>query len=356
MNSVLSLSLSRDLCDRTSYAFSRHKKYAEHLKMLVVLVFTTEKHKAIRDGNLVVIPTNSSHILSGLVDFMRISSRICRDHAIDVVTSQDPFFVGLAGLLISKGRPFRPQLHTQAFSSKYWRSSSWLNRIQHLVGSFVIRRCDKIRVVNPQELNFMRSKGIDSELIPIATSENQFFPEKCDKDIDLLFVGRFVHAKNISFLLDVIRVIKSKNPDIKVVFIGKGTIAVEEEVAEFGLRDIVRIVSFVDHSRLRSYYNRSRLLVLPSLYEGWGLVAVEASLCECPVIMSNTGCAGEIVIDGHSGFVCDVNDKDCFVSRVQDYLSDEHLRSSHGKNARVECLRKLDDNDMMQKWVGFLNG
>jgi mannosyltransferase len=70
-------------------------------------------------------------------------------------------------------------------------------------------------------------------------------------------------------------------------------------------------------AEVKKIYNQSDLFVLPSNYEGWGLTAIEALASGLPVIMTDTGCAHEVIIDGETGLVVPVGDEKLLGEKIR---------------------------------------
>lgn len=360
MKKVLMLSLDDNMFSRKSTdTRERQKNYEKGLKRLTILVFTRKKYKVYNYGNLKIIPTNSGNIFKGFFDFIKIIKNLKIKSDFDVITTQDPFFLGIIGKYASKlfKAKLKPQIHTEAFSNKYWRSSSAFNYIQYIIGLLITKRCDSIRVVSKRTARYFKKNKIKTEFIPISTDLSKFNCKGTKKEIDILFVGRLVKAKNLFFLIDVIGKLRENFPKIKNCIIGDGPLnnKLKKYVLKKGLKDNIKFVGNLNHNQLKKYYQKSKIFLLPSLYEGWGLVCIEASMAEVPVIMSNTGCAGEIVINNKSGLVCEINNQKAFINALSNYMKDKKLRDLHAKNAKKLCLEKLKTTRLRQRWVNFLN-
>ncbi len=80
--------------------------------------------------------------------------------------------------------------------------------------------------------------------------------------------------------------------------------------------------------------------MLTSNYEGWGLAAVEAASYGLPIIMTNVGCAGELIKDGVSGLVVPVGDQKKLTEAMGQLIVDKELREALGQNA-AKSVRNL---------------
>jgi glycosyltransferase involved in cell wall biosynthesis len=120
--------------------------------------------------------------------------------------------------------------------------------------------------------------GIDLELI----RQTEASPE----NFDIIFAGRLLRHKNADKVLQALPEVKKAFPHIKFIIIGDGPEKkrLEELSHCLNLESNVRFMGFVEENKLFSYMKSSKLLVLPSSREGFGMVALEARACGLPVL------------------------------------------------------------------------
>ena len=136
-------------------------------------------------------------------------------------------------------------------------------------------------------------------------------------DFILLYVGRIEKVKGLTNVIEALHILNEKNlplfAKVKLIVIGGGK--KDEELAEnkevsrikrameqHDLKDKVFFLGSVDQAHLQKYYSAADALVVPSLYESFGLVTVEALACGTPVIVSQIGKMKSIVKEGKNGF------------------------------------------------------
>jgi glycogen(starch) synthase len=119
----------------------------------------------------------------------------------------------------------------------------------------------------------------------------------------IVFAGRLEYEKGVQTILEAMPLIDRLSPGVSLVLAGTGTYrsALEARAASLGLDGRVRFLGFVDEKRLRGLYAAADLVVVPSLYEPFGLVALEAMATGTPVLASDTGGLREIVDHGVTG-------------------------------------------------------
>jgi D-inositol-3-phosphate glycosyltransferase len=158
----------------------------------------------------------------------------------------------------------------------------------------------------------------------------------------VLFVGRIEPLKGIDVLL---RAVSHLDGRFRVLVIGGDgkDVARKSELAvlasELRIADRVKFLDAVPHHDLPLYYNAADICVVPSYYESFGLVAVEAMACGLPVIASRVGGLKETVLDGQTGYLVPWLCPEPFAERLELLLNNEPLRRSLGREARAAAER-----------------
>lgn len=138
-----------------------------------------------------------------------------------------------------------------------------------------------------------------------------------------LYVGNSKPHKNLGVLLDAMKRL-SADHDVELVMVMHPDRSLQSEVVRRGLEGRLTIRGGMDDWELASWYRGAVALVLPSLYEGFGLPIVEAMASGCPVIGSDRTAIPEVI--GNAGLIfnaCDPSELEC---RMRQLLSDESLR------------------------------
>jgi glycosyltransferase involved in cell wall biosynthesis len=144
------------------------------------------------------------------------------------------------------------------------------------------------------------------------------------EQIDILYSGRLLHNKGVDLLVEAVAKLRSERPEVRCVIIGNGP---EKEhlvalIAARGLESNVTIRPFVDDERdLFSLMKSARVFVLPSVREGFGLVALEATACGTPVVTTNheDNAARDLIIPGRNGLLCSPDEAD-IAAKVSEIL------------------------------------
>ena len=142
----------------------------------------------------------------------------------------------------------------------------------------------------------------------------------------VLFVGALQPRKNAGTLIEAFKRLR-EHDDLELVLAGGdrgGLDEVRERVRDLGLAGRVRLLGHVSEDALPGLYAAAELLAFPSLYEGFGLPALEAMACGTPVCASSTTGLGEAV--GDAGLTFDPTSAEEIADRMTRLLEDEQLR------------------------------
>ena len=145
----------------------------------------------------------------------------------------------------------------------------------------------------------------------------------------ILFVGRFIPVKGIPILFEAFERVAAQNEDVSLLLVGRGSL--EEEMCArreaSSARERIFIQPFASQQDLPKFYAVADLFVLPSFYETFGAVVVEAMASGLPVVTtSSVGAAADLVRDGENGRVVKPGDSDALASAISQILNNDALR------------------------------
>jgi glycosyltransferase involved in cell wall biosynthesis len=156
-----------------------------------------------------------------------------------------------------------------------------------------------------------------------------------------LFVGTIEPRKNLDQLLKAFALIPEtyRNQYSLVIAGGKGWggVNLERLIGEYGLNESVKVLGYVTDHELATLYSNARFLIMPSIYEGFGLPLLEAMQCGTPVLTSQAGSMAEVAGDG--GIFIDPYSIESISFGIQRMLADDDLIKNLGRNA----LRRSQD-------------
>jgi len=167
----------------------------------------------------------------------------------------------------------------------------------------------------------------------------------------LISIGRLFEAKGYPYLIEAIKILKSKYPDIKLLIIGEGEEKNKLETQIRGLNLEKNIFLLGRKENVSNYLNASDIFVLASLWEGFGLAIVEAMACGLPVITTNVGGIPEIIKDKISGLLVNPKDFKILAQKI-DYLLnlDADSKERFALKGRKIVEQKFPLEKMMTKY------
>lgn len=174
---------------------------------------------------------------------------------------------------------------------------------------------------------------------PIYVIHNSVEVSKIEKGIkygQIVYVGRLLFYKNLEVVVKAINLIKDIEPKIKLVIIGSGP-------HKESLENLVKALELQKHVEFRGYLEEvektgiiaeSQALVFPSLYEGFGLVVLEAFAQTKPVLGSNVRPISDIVEHGITGYVLDPHDEKSWADHILKIIRNQDKTIQMGYAAR----------------------
>lgn len=150
----------------------------------------------------------------------------------------------------------------------------------------------------------------------------------------VFFIGRLVPEKGLWQLVQAFPQVLYQVPDAKLIIGGKGPMknALDKAALELGINNRIIYTGFIKEETRNYLYHRAQAAVFPSLYEPFGIVALEAMATNTPVIVSDVGGLSEIVQDGVNGLKVKPGDIDELADAIVKVLSDQQLADQLKRN------------------------
>jgi rhamnosyl/mannosyltransferase len=166
----------------------------------------------------------------------------------------------------------------------------------------------------------------------------------------ILFVGRLVYYKGLSYLVEAMSMVR----DATLVIIGSGPLRgrLLADIARFGLEERIKVFPHVPEDELHAFYEACDMLVLPSTErsESFGLVQVEAMACGKPAVSTRIGTGVPFVnLDGVTGLTVPPRDSMALAAALEKLVADPALRVSYGKNAKERAFREFSARQMIDR-------
>ncbi len=275
----------------------------------------------------------------------------------DLVHGHD-WLVAVAGDHLAKR--FRCPFVTTIHATEYGRHQGWVDKHPqshiHGVENWMANRADRVITCS----HYMRGHvadiyGLDEDritVIPNGIDPDDLIPVD---DLDTLrgrfaapderlviLVGRLVYEKGFQLALEALPPIIERLGNVRFLVAGSGTHEAElqRQAAELGLLEHGTFLGWIGDDVLHSLYRIADLCVVPSLYEPFGLVALEAMASDCPCIVADTGGLREVVPGGDRvGLRFNGGDAEHLGVMIERMLTDDALRERLVAEAGEHILR-----------------
>jgi glycosyltransferase involved in cell wall biosynthesis len=205
---------------------------------------------------------------------------------------------------------------------------------------------------------WLEKKGCESskiEVIPVCINTGIYRPGKRESHTNcrILFVGRLVPIKGIKLLIDAFLDLIKEVKHAELLVIGDGPLRTELEtmLTKLKIKNRVKLLGSLPRSKILEYYQSSDIFALPSFYESFGIVNLEAMSCGLPVISTFVGGIPEVVKDGYSGFLIEPGNKFLLKEYLIKLISDDGLREKIGYQARQHVVRNFSYEVIIPKMI-----
>ncbi len=310
---------------------ARILEYGKLFEELCVIVYTHAGKKEEVVGNVHLWPTNNRWKFGYFRRALKLGKDILRAGGEWTVSSQDPFETGWVAYRLKKvfGVPFQAQIHTD-FLSPYFRRGSLKNRLRVILGKWIARKADRIRVVSDRIRDSLivldSNSGKKIVVLPIFVDLDKVRstvpdPEaqkkyKSDSEFLLLTVARNAPEKNLGLAKEIVDELKTKHPKLNWLLISDAVSALH-------------------------YYKMADIFLLTSNYEGYGMAAVEAAAAGVPVVMTDVGVA--------LGATFPVGNRDAAVKIIEDLIKNPAKRQEL-VNKQNEFFRNWPTKEQYLEW------
>ncbi|HEX5732544.1 MAG TPA: glycosyltransferase family 4 protein [Blastocatellia bacterium] len=141
----------------------------------------------------------------------------------------------------------------------------------------------------------------DSEKRPVRGS----YYSKAENGVELIFVGQLIHRKGIDLLIEAVGPLMAEKANLYLTIVGSGELMpmLSEQVCSLGLSERIKFDGAMASREIRSRMAVADMLVLPSRWDGWGMVVNEAFSVGIPVIVSDRCGVADLVRDGLNGYI-----------------------------------------------------
>lgn len=172
-----------------------------------------------------------------------------------------------------------------------------------------------------------------------------------DQEKIVYYVGRMTHEKGVSGLIQAApRILREMNQRVKFVFIGGGhTEHLKQQAKELGIWKHCFFAGFMPDQDLDRFQTIADCAVFPSLYEPFGIVALESFAARVPVVVSDAGGFPEVVRHGRTGIVTWVSNPESIAWGILEILKRPEFARSLVQSAYEDLVRRFDWSKLAQQ-------
>jgi glycogen(starch) synthase len=289
-------------------------------------------------------------------DMYELGMGLCEQLDFDLIHSHDWLVADVAERLAERiGRPWLVTVHATEFGRHQGWVSSYPQSHIHAVERHMVAAADGVITCS----HYMRghvATVLAAPLGRITVIQNAVDPRDLEADVDLdllrtrfaqpherlvLLVGRLVYEKGFHLALDALAQVIGNVGGVRFVVAGSGTAEAElrEQARRLGLMRHGTFLGWIGDDMLHSLYRTAEITIVPSIYEPFGLVALEAMACGCMCIVADTGGLREVVpADGTVGLRFRSRDSGALGEVLAQILTDDEARAKLIAEAREHVL------------------
>jgi glycogen synthase len=162
-----------------------------------------------------------------------------------------------------------------------------------------------------------------------------------DKENIVFFVGRHVFEKGIHLLAEAAKEVINQKSNVKFVIAGTGpmTEEIKNRIRNYGIDNKFVFTGYIDDNTKNKLYRVANAAIFPSIYEPFGIVALEAMAASCPVVVADVGGLGELVVHNKTGLKAYAGSSDSLAYNIKQIL-DNKILSNKLKNNAIKIVKE----------------
>jgi glycosyltransferase involved in cell wall biosynthesis len=262
--------------------------------------------------------------------------KIHKKYKIDIVESLEAYSIGFIYYLFYKKPPYVIKLHTPEGIIFRWNERN-INidiKLLSLMEEFWLWRAKKIvAITNSMKKLIKEFYRVRLQNIPVVHNPlslaNFHRDKEGEKEDFFIFIGRLEFRKGPHILVEAIPYVIKEFPDVRFYFIGKDCGMkgyLESKISEFNCGKNVIFYEHLPREEIFSFYKKALACVIPSLWENFSYVMLEAMALKCLLVVSEVGGLSEVITDGKNGFTfrpgsfLDLKDKLIYILRNKEKM------------------------------------
>jgi len=296
---------------------------------------------------------------------IREARKIFKHEQIDLIHSNN-FSPALAGSILST---ITKTIHITTifdiFSNTekdFWRKWSKQTNVSK-INAMLVPIFEKLLIMLKHEAFHTISEATKNDIIEIGSSKsiyvipptiNKIIPRNSKSNsFQFIYVGRLVFYKNLETIIKAIKLVSETNSKIKLIIVGDGPHreTLENIVKKLDLQKNIEFAGYVSAENKIKLISESIALLFPSMYEGFGLVILEAFSQKKPVIVSNIRPMSDIVKHEETGYVLEPHDEKMWAQYIMRIIEKPEEGKILGENGKKLFETKYTQDLMYEKLI-----
>ncbi len=233
---------------------------------------------------------------------------------------------------------------------------------------FLTNRYRKVPFITKSELasEFLRKKGfenvttvgvgLDKDKIQDSNNVESLISRTNNNEKWLLYIGKIEERRNIIFLVKVLKRLKDENKNVKLILIGNGRKEYKEKVFDFakslGVFDSIIYKEKIQQNEISKIYKKCDIFLLPTEYEIFGMVLLEAMYFNLPVITTLNGGSSVLIKNRENGIIINLNE-DEWVKNINELLENKDFRENLAKKASLTIKEEFLWDKLVYRFINI---
>jgi glycosyltransferase involved in cell wall biosynthesis len=300
-----------------------------------------------------------------IINSIFVGNRVISKYNIDIIHTNSYIPIIAGGILKKiRNKPVVTTVHdvlTGSASDGWdkWRKLNKLPRYYVYLGRILEKICLSMPVsvihsvsdATTQDIQNVNSNICIETIYNSIDASNYYTTNEIVYDNFVLFIGRLVFYKNVEILIKAFQLISEETNPPQLIIAGDGPMReyLRNLAEELGIRDNVIFLGIVSNEEKIEYLRKCSALALPSTFEGFGLVILEAFLMRKPVLVSDIKPFDEIVDDGINGYLISYNDHHAWAQKIRQLIPDKGKCREMGEAGYSKYKEKFDFTNAVNK-------
>lgn len=351
MLNVLMVSIDQSLAYADSQSARRVVRYGNVVDHLMIITIGPQISYMQPKQNVEIVVLARSNKLLTLWRYVRAIHVQVGTKKWQLLTVQDAYYLGFLCWLLAWWHGLKMEVQVHGFEKQ--------NMFRRLLTHWLLPRADSVRTVSQRYVQLLTRAypAIVQKIVcvpvytPVEIYQRSSYSVSSARLFTFMTVGRLVAVKNISLQIRAIHELKKQGIICRLLIVGEG-LKYESLQAKTQSLEVDSLVSFIGwQNNVAPYYHESDAFLLTSDSEGWGMVVIEAAAAGLPIIMTDVGCAGEVIINNESGIVIPTGDVDALIYSMKLLIGDQSLRQKIGSHAQSAVANLGDELRNMNIYV-----